>query len=73
MAWTVEDCALLLQAIAGYDILVSASQASEAPKKPALTVMAALVPAICSDRVPRLMAGTSPAMTVKVTTKANQV
>jgi hypothetical protein len=34
---------------------------------PDLAVMAGLVPAIRSGRVPRLMAGTSPAMTVKVT------
>ena len=34
---------------------------------PALTVMAGLVPAIRSGRVPRPMAGTSPAMTMKVT------
>jgi hypothetical protein len=38
-----------------------------------LTVMAGLVPAIRSGRVPRLMAGTGPAMTVKVTPKANRV
>jgi hypothetical protein len=41
--------------------------------KPALTVMAGLVPAIYSGTVPRLMAGTSPAMTMKATPKANRV
>jgi hypothetical protein len=35
--------------------------------KPAVTVTAGLVPAICGGRVPRLMAGASPARTVKVT------
>jgi hypothetical protein len=35
--------------------------------KPAVAVMAGLVPAIRSGRVPRLMAGTGPAMTMKVT------
>ena len=41
--------------------------------KPAVTVMAGLVPAIRSGSVPRLMAGTGPAMTMKVTPKANRV
>jgi hypothetical protein len=41
--------------------------------KPAVTVMAGLVPAIRSGRMPRPMAGTSPAMTMKVTPKANRV
>jgi hypothetical protein len=41
--------------------------------KTALTVMAGLVPAIRSGRVPRLMAGTSPAIAVNVTRKANRI
>ena len=39
--------------------------------EPALTVMAGLVPAICNGRVPRLMAGTGPAMTVKATNRVS--
>ena len=38
-----------------------------------VTAMAGLVPAIPSGRVPRPMAGTSPAITVKVIPKANRV
>jgi hypothetical protein len=41
--------------------------------KPAVIVMAELVPAICSGRVPGPMAGTGPAMTVKNERKANRV
>jgi hypothetical protein len=40
--------------------------------KPAFTAMTGLVPAIRSGRVPRPMAGTSPAMTMKVTSKASR-
>jgi hypothetical protein len=41
--------------------------------KPAFIVMAGCVQAIRSGQVPRPMAATSPAMTVKVTRKANQI
>jgi len=41
--------------------------------KPALIVMAGLVPAISRGTLPLQMAGTGPAMTMKVTRNANRV
>ena len=41
--------------------------------KPAIAVMAGLVPAIGRGTLPLRMAGTSPAMTVKVMPEANRV
>jgi hypothetical protein len=51
----------------GFPVIASSHRPSADPRwmKSARTVMAGLVPAICGGRVPRPMAGTSPAMTMK--------